>query len=194
MKNEILIRDNFVTEEDCRSIIGAFTRCRASCTHKIGDGFFDHRVMWASSYPANEDRARNILRQWCTESTKLVAGFFEEPVIYCDGLQTVIWEGQAMPPHQDDRHPNPAEPHGTPWRFLASVIYLNDDYDGGEIYFPGIRGPGSISPMTIKPRRGQLIAFPGAWWHGVNAVTKGARITCPAWYSRNRANEDVFLR
>jgi predicted 2-oxoglutarate/Fe(II)-dependent dioxygenase YbiX len=87
-----------------------------------------------------------------------------------------------MPPHRDDRHPNPEDPHNTPWRFLASVIYLNDDYEGGEIYFPD-------QGMSIKPKHGQLIAFPGAWWHGVTAVSNGLRYTSPAWYSRDPRHE-----
>ena len=91
--------------------------------------------MWESSYPATEPVARDILHYWDCYGTRLVAKFFEEPVIYCDGIQTVVWDGPAMPVHQDDRHPDPNEPHGTPWRFLASVIYLNDDYEGGEYIF-----------------------------------------------------------
>ncbi len=187
MRDDILLIDNFATSYDCQEVVDAFARCRAEYTHKIGDGFFDHRVMWANSYPKSEHATRFVLRKWAYDATHAVSLFFDEPIIYCDGIQTVIWDGPAMPPHRDDRHPDPNEPHGTPWRFIASVIYLNDDYDGGEIYFPHIR-------RSIKPKQGQLISFPGVWWHGVKAVTRGARFTAPSWYSRNPQNEDPFFR
>ncbi len=187
MRDAILSIPNFVSPEDSQEVIAAFYRCRPEYAHKIGDGFFDHRVMWASSYPPSEAATRFILRRWAEDATHAVSLFFNEPVIYCDGIQTVVWEGLAMPPHQDDRHPDPNEPHGTPWRFIASVIYLNDNYTGGEIYFPHLL-------ESIKPQQGQLIAFPGAWWHGVRAVTNGARFTAPSWYSRDPKNEDQFFK
>ncbi len=187
MRDGILTINDFVTQEDSEEVIAAFTRCRPAYSHQIGDGFFDHRVMWANSYPPSEAATRFILRRWAKTATHAVSLFFNEPVIYCDGIQTVVWEGPEMPPHQDDQHPDPNEPHGTPWRFLASVIYLNDGYDGGEIYFPHLG-------ETIKPIRGQLIAFPGAWWHGVRAVTRGARYTAPSWYSKDPKHEDHFFR
>ena len=179
--------DGFATDADMRTVIDAFTRCRFK--HTSGDGgFFGHRVMWASHYPAEEEDTKQILWEWALDSRPAVAAFFDEPEIYCDGIQTVIWpENVAMPPHQDDRHPDPNRPHPTPWRFIASVLYLNDEYEGGEIYFPDQK-------RVIKPVAGQLIAFPGAWWHGVNAVTKGQRYTAPAWFSRDPANEDAFLK
>lgn len=189
MKDDLLIVDAFASEFITDAIMTAFDRCRFKYTHFDSDGtFFDHRVMWASAYPEDEVTARFYLMLLAALSTDAVREFFVEPAVYCDGIQTVIWpEGVAMPPHQDDRHPNPAEPHNTPWRFIASVVYLNDNYSGGEIYFPD-------RDQVIKPKRGQLIAFPGAWWHGVHAVTGGQRFTCPSWYSRSPEHEDVFLQ
>jgi predicted 2-oxoglutarate/Fe(II)-dependent dioxygenase YbiX len=66
---------------------------------------------------------------------------------------------------------------------------LNDDYEGGEIYFP-------VQGHRLKPRTGMLVAFPGSEEapHGVTAVVKGERFTMPAWYSTERrvAEEAMF--
>jgi hypothetical protein len=45
---------------------------------------------------------------------------------------------------------------------LSNLIYLNDNYDGGELYFPH-------HDLKIKPEPGMLISFPGNWWnrHGI---------------------------
>ena len=93
-----------------------------------------------------------------------------------------------MPPHQDDRHPD-GLPHNTPWREWASVIYLNSDFDGGEIYFS------EGSDLSIyKPVIGSLVFFEGRRWHGVRAVTQGVRYTSPGWYTRDPSHEDVYAR
>jgi hypothetical protein len=59
---------------------------------------------------------------------------------------------------------------------LSSVIYLNDDYDGGELYFPD-------HDLSIKPDAGDYITWPGNKWyvHGVNEVKNGVRFTLSIW-------------
>lgn len=46
--------------------------------------------------------------------------------------------------------------------YLANLIYLNDNYTGGELYFPEY-------DLTIKPKKGMLISFPGNFFnrHGI---------------------------
>lgn len=53
---------------------------------------------------------------------------------------------------------------------VAANLYLNDEFEGGELYFPG-RG------LSIKPKAGQLILFPGGheYIHGVSQITSGKR-------------------
>lgn len=45
---------------------------------------------------------------------------------------------------------------------ISNLIYLNDDYNGGELFFPHHN-------LKIKPEAGMLISFPGHWWnrHGI---------------------------
>ena len=55
---------------------------------------------------------------------------------------------------------------------VAVNLYLNDEYAGGEMYFPDYE-------ISIKPKPGQLIMFPGGheFKHGVHTVTSGNRYT-----------------
>ena len=66
---------------------------------------------------------------------------------------------------------------------LACLIYLNDDYEGGEIYFPR-------QDISIKPKAGTLITFPGSlhYIHGVNKITSGTRYTITEWLSLDFLN------
>lgn len=44
------------------------------------------------------------------------------------------------------------------FRQMAVIIALNGDYDGGQFYFP-------LQNVTIKLKKGQIIAFPPFWTH-----------------------------
>ena len=78
-------------------------------------------------------------------------------------------EGHGMHAHYDSSKPND----------IATVTYLNNDYDGGEIYFPEYE-------IEIKPEPGDLICFPDDpnFVHGVKPILKGTRYTTPRWFTR----------
>lgn len=61
---------------------------------------------------------------------------------------------------------------------MSVTIYLNDDFEGGEYYFP-------TQNKTFKPRMGDLIIFPGNmhYNHIISKVTSGSRYTIPLWYT-----------
>jgi hypothetical protein len=63
--------------------------------------------------------------------------------------------------------------HGHMPRFLSdysSLVYLNDDYEGGEIVFPEY-------DLAIKPKAGEVVTFPtnAMYLHAVNHVKSGTR-------------------
>lgn len=57
-------------------------------------------------------------------------------------------------------------------KHYSSLLYLNEDYEGGELYFPEYN-------LSIKPEAGTLICFKGDenTLHGVKMVTEGVRYT-----------------
>lgn len=61
-------------------------------------------------------------------------------------------------------------------RDLSTVIFLNDDFDGGEFVFPEYR-------IRIKPEPGLLVCFPSThqYIHGVEPVTNGVRYSMVNW-------------
>jgi hypothetical protein len=73
-----------------------------------------------------------------------------------------------LPAHQDQ---------GTSSRVLSSVMYLNDNYEGGEIEFVN-------SKIKIKPEAGSIIFFPSnfLYVHEVHPITEGQRYSMPHWY------------
>ena len=59
---------------------------------------------------------------------------------------------------------------------LANILYLNDDYEGGELFFPDFK-------FEIKPKSGMLISFPGNthYLHGVKKTNGNTRYSCSLW-------------
>jgi hypothetical protein len=64
---------------------------------------------------------------------------------------------------------------------FTSIIYLNDNYDGGELYFPQHNG------FEIKPKKGTMLIFSGTIdnMHGIKEVTQGTRYTHVTFWSNN---------
>jgi len=77
-------------------------------------------------------------------------------------------EGGHLPAHIDQ---------GVSSRVLSSVMYLNDDYAGGEIEFVQ-------SDVKLKPEAGSIIFFPSnfLYVHEVHEITSGYRYSMPHWY------------
>lgn len=61
-------------------------------------------------------------------------------------------------------------------RDLSTVLFLNDDFEGGNFVFPDLR-------VTIRPEPGLLVAFPSSQFflHKVEPVISGTRYTMVNW-------------
>lgn len=61
-------------------------------------------------------------------------------------------------------------------RDISVVLYLNDDFEGGEFVFPDLH-------MKLSPKAGLLLCFPSShhYRHGVLPVTKGERFAMATW-------------
>nr|WP_298926877.1 2OG-Fe(II) oxygenase [uncultured Erythrobacter sp.] len=107
--------------------------------------------------------------------------------VYADTLQLVRWRpGDNQKAHADCEEPN-GKPNATPWRAFASIIYLNDEYTGGGIYFPDRK----LRPQ-IKPRT--LAYFPSTnqYRHGVEAISSGLRYTMSCFYTFDARRHDGY--
>lgn len=61
-------------------------------------------------------------------------------------------------------------------RDVSVVYFLNDDFDGGELFFPNL-------DLLVEPAAGTLVCFPSDhnYIHGVKPVTSGRRYTVVTW-------------
>jgi predicted 2-oxoglutarate/Fe(II)-dependent dioxygenase YbiX len=61
-------------------------------------------------------------------------------------------------------------------RDLSVVYFINDDFSGGELFFPAL-------DLVVEPEAGTLVCFPSDhnYIHGVRPVTAGHRYTLVTW-------------
>ena len=82
--------------------------------------------------------------------------------------------------------------HDNKWRRVAHrdvsfIFYLNSEFGGGELEFPQLG-------LTIKPKKGMMIAFPSykEYAHKVHPVTWGHRYTLVSWVGTKKKLYDTF--
>lgn len=106
--------------------------------------------------------------------------------LYADSLSLTRWRaGDEQGMHADSENMD-GSPHPYPWRNYGAIIYLNTDFEGGEIYFP-------LQEITPPITPGMLAFFPGTldYLHGVTKVTSGTRYTLATFLTHDIAHRDA---
>lgn len=85
--------------------------------------------------------------------------------------------GTEQSPHAD-KQLNDGRPNPFPLYDINSIIYWNDDFKGGEFYYPEF-------DLEFPIKAGMAVAHPGDvhYLHGVKKVISGTRWTTPSFYT-----------
>jgi predicted 2-oxoglutarate/Fe(II)-dependent dioxygenase YbiX len=69
---------------------------------------------------------------------------------------------------------------------VSSVVYFNDDYEGGELWFPYL-------DLTFKPEAGDIVMFPSTfiYAHAAKPVTSGTKYSGVTMFDYNDRNHDI---
>ena len=181
-----MTRKDVLSPAQCQLLIGCFERAREKHAAQTGGDYWKGRFIWQNNLPDSEIDAIRVMQQvrFLTLSMLNQAVRPETP-LYSDTAQLVRWhEGIELPPHVDNMEPD-GRPNISPHRSFSSILYLNDDYEGGETFFPGHR-------IRIKPTAGALVIFGAGpeYVHGITRVTKGLRYTYAGWFTYDQKFED----
>ena len=182
---------DFMTEEEL-SILSNFARelnvWDVTETHYDDDG----NVIYESEYWKDRVASERTLRRVSLKIPQIIRGMVTrlQPIVenhfkvkaMPTGTTIVRWlPGQFQNPHADkELHEGnlAGKPNDFPYYDLGSLFYLNDDYEGGELYFPK-------QGVQFKPKPGAAYFFPGDmnYIHGVTEIKSGIRYTCPFFWT-----------
>jgi len=166
-------------------------------THYNDDGvviydssYWDHRVATAPTLDALDPKINEVIIGMQARLKEQVDSFFKVDA-HPTSPAIVRWlPGQRQQPHADkELHEgeNRGKPNDFPYYDIAGLFYINDDYEGGELYFPN-------QGVQFKPKAGAAYFFPGDmhYIHGVTEVKSGIRYVCPFfWAIRGHKKEET---
>lgn len=187
---DFIIVPDFLTEAECERLVKMFDRLHGLVKHrKVGIDFWEGRIVYMNDVVDHDAAAAAIMGGFQKRATAMLGDFYRLTApLWTDTVQLNIWEqGSFLPCHTDNSNPD-GSAHSTPWRDFSSIVYLNDDYEGGELYF-------TAKDKVLKPTRGMLVAFSAGYHHehGVLKVTRGRRITMPAFYTFDKARAEPLV-
>jgi hypothetical protein len=169
--------ESFLPKEDCSYLI------ESAIKHNLwenggSNGFWDNRVTnYHKMLKADKDAAVIMLDANIRCAQKIKEEFNLDVPVYSDTLQIIRWfPGMEQPPHADDM--SNTDVQGFDHRVFGSIIYLNDDYDGGHTYYPNHN-------FDISPKIGSLAIHPGdpEHLHGVTKIENGIRYTIASFWT-----------
>jgi predicted 2-oxoglutarate/Fe(II)-dependent dioxygenase YbiX len=107
------------------------------------------------------------------------------PELFVESLFVVcLLSGDSYFAHADNekREHGRWVPNDTFQRDYTGLVYLNDNFTGGELVFPD-------GDVVIIPKPGLLVAFPSnhKFVHAVPKVLCGKRYSLPVWFTANAA-------
>ena len=126
-----------------------------------------------------EHRKKDMLREVVRGYRDYATRFFAADLDTIENPSVLKYNaGGRYDPHSDSEHWNVEQKI---WvrsqdRDYSLLIYLNEGYEGGTLYFPNFR-------WRVRPRRGMLVSFPSdhRYLHGAEPLTSGTRFAVASW-------------
>lgn len=192
---DIIVVHNFITEEENQMLLDYEKYLDENGLWDVGDKKGDPNGQWTNRFlgtfslrmaekgfgKPKDLQIYNLLVDIRNRIAKqIVESYNLDFPVYPDSLNLIKWpHGYIQPAHSDFENYG-GEPHVYNWREIGCVLYLNDNFNGGEIHFPqhGVQIP-------VKP--GMLAFFPGDVHHshGVNRVLNGTRYTVSSFWTQH---------
>lgn len=198
-KEMIVELENFMTEEEIEFLEKAAksitiwdvteTHVNENGTVVYEAGYWKDRVATRPSLDKNDKSIAPVIEGLFNRLKPIVEEFYNVEAIPTNTTIVRWLPGQLQNPHADKELHEGEDaglPNDFPYYDLSSLFYLNDDYEGGELYFP-------LQGVQFKPKKGAAYFFPGDmnYIHGVTEIKSGIRYTCPFFWEIIRHTGDI---
>jgi hypothetical protein len=176
---------DFVSKEDCQYLIDYVIKSNAWSFSE--DAFWNNRVFYPELLPDNNElkiKMSSILKK----TKSFIAKEYNLENVYADTFHIVRWfDGQFQPPHQDNMENVMYGVDFFKHRSYGSIIYLNDNFEGGETFYPQY-------DIAIAPKSGKLAVHlgDGDHLHSVNEIKNGTRYTIAAFWGTEKKYDNEY--
>jgi hypothetical protein len=176
---------DFISHEECDFLIKSAIENNA--WNADTNPFWDDRVCNVSKLEENnffKIKMSEILKK----VKKTIINEYQLNNIYADTFDLIRWfENSSQPPHVDDMTNVDGDYDFFKHRKVATIIYLNDDFDGGETFYPQY-------DIKIKPEKGKLAIHLGDsnHLHGVTEIKNGTRYTLAGFWGVEKEYDNEF--
>jgi len=158
--------EEFIHEGHRPMLINYFEKNKHLCS----DGRKIHAKRNLHYDSIKSEKIRSILKYYVTKTCYFIDHYFKDKVAPFQEPRICRWtKGETMELHTDRTLRDQMK--------YSSLIYLNDDYEGGELKF--------VNGETFKFKAGTNIIFRSDEYnaHQVLEIKKGRRYTIPSWYT-----------
>lgn len=173
--------------------------------------FLDYPYFEFNSFPSQEewnyqlnkssnDLAKNIANIFFSCTSEYIDKYNMNSENWVHGIPTICSHfakektGElAMQYHTDfimSQSENPGYKH-----FITCNIYINDDYDGGEVSYKIFKEDESYDLFSYKPQKGDVVVFPSAppYFHGVKKTLSGEKYFIRMFWGYNYGGSEQWL-
>jgi hypothetical protein len=188
-KDNILILDNFIELNDLNKIYSFATSItewenpasenqydeNGVCTYNAK--YWNDRQCPAHLIEKHSQEVHDLIDFYIVKLQKYAENFYKVKLSKRSPVIVRWFHGLEQRPHADkqmlDGSPNPFTDYD-----LNALFYYNDNFDGGELYYPD-------HDIIVKPRPGLAVMHPGDihYLHGVKRIVGADRFTTPAFYT-----------
>jgi len=183
-----LIFENVLDKNKCKYIINSLRKNETYKAKLISKGLDENIRKTILHKPTNE--IRKIFERVISEKKEEIEKFFGVSLLSGSDIQILEYKNGGFYKRHAD---NASEIYKdgklvgykviAPERKITTLLFLNDDFEGGEIEFSHLRYNNG-NKVIFKPKAGEMIVFPshGLFAHEVKKV-KGNRFAIVKWWS-----------
>ena len=163
----IYVEHSFLSKKTCTELTAYLSE--ASWAVLDNDEFWSGRIHRFGSVEKSMLSTTNKIK---TQISDYIENKFDS-LAHCDTIDFIRWQdSKQMPLHRDAMDIYM-------YRDWGSILYLNDDYEGGHTYYPELE-------LDVKPQVGSLVVHEGDILHGVRPVFGNTRYTIASFWTKDK--------
>jgi hypothetical protein len=176
--SRILVSENFLSLKECAFLIDLYDRySELSATRDYSGRPLLHYYNLLDVDSESASRVHGVSLR-CKEKIEVD---LRTPELFVESVfLACLWPGDSHIPHADNQRREHGRwlPNHTPQRDYTVLVYLNDNFTGGELVFPD-------REVVVIPKPGLFVGFPSnhKFVHAVPNFLSAKRYSLPVWFT-----------